>query len=149
MEINPIHEKVSLVCGCSSCSSSDFSLQAFCFSKHGQAVSRFYCLASLQAGRRLPDPGPASPCSFPLVCAPRLVMGIISMIAVTPFMGASVRRQHCSACCCMAILSCSEFVYCAPSLPVSTTFTGMSGVKKELKLGVPLYIELQACRCFY
>jgi hypothetical protein len=68
-----------------------------------------------------------------------LVMGIIAMIAVTPFMGASVRDSI------VLLVAAWLFFpalssYIALQFTGSTTFTGMSGVKKELKLGVPLYI---------
>jgi hypothetical protein len=65
-------------------------------------------------------------------------MGIVSMVAVTPFM-VSVQNSI------VLLVAAWLFFpalssYIALQFTGSTTFTGMSGVKKELKLGVPLYI---------
>jgi hypothetical protein len=67
------------------------------------------------------------------------VMGMISMIAVMPFMGTTIRDNI------MLLVAVWLFFpalssYIALQFTGATTFTGMSGVKKELKIGMPVYI---------
>jgi CO dehydrogenase/acetyl-CoA synthase delta subunit len=68
------------------------------------------------------------------------IIGLLSMAAVVPFVGAAVRGE-------ILLLVASWLFFPAMSSYIalqftgSTTFTGMSGVKKELKIGIPLYLS--------
>ncbi len=67
------------------------------------------------------------------------IMGLLSMLAVVPFLAPAVRGE-------ILLLVASWIFFPAMSSYIalqftgSTTFTGMSGVKKELKIGIPLYL---------
>jgi hypothetical protein len=67
------------------------------------------------------------------------VVGLLSMLAVVPFLGSIVRSD-------ILLLAASWVFFPAMSSYIalqftgSTTFTGMSGVRKELKIGIPFYI---------
>jgi hypothetical protein len=67
------------------------------------------------------------------------LMGILSMLAVVPLLGPAVRSD-------ILLLAASWLFFPAMSSYIalqftgSTTYTGMSGVRKELKIGIPLYI---------
>jgi hypothetical protein len=68
-----------------------------------------------------------------------LVMGLAAMAAVMPFLGPPLRND--------ALLLAAAWVlfpalssYLALQFTGSTTFTGMSGVRKELKIGIPAYL---------
>ena len=66
-------------------------------------------------------------------------MGLLSMLATVPLLGHAVRSE-------ILLLVASWLFFPAMSSYIalqftgSTTFTGMSGVKKELKIGIPLYL---------
>jgi len=66
-------------------------------------------------------------------------MGLLSMLAVTPLIGSPVRTET------MLLIAAWLFFpavssYIALQFTGSTTFTGMTGVKKELKIGIPVYV---------
>ncbi len=69
------------------------------------------------------------------------IMGLLSMSAVAPLIELAVRGEIL-----LLVASCLIFPamssYIALQFTGSTTFTGMSGVKKELKIGIPLYLSL-------
>jgi len=72
-----------------------------------------------------------------------LIMGILSMLAAMPLLGPVVRTE--------ILLFAAAWLffpamtsYIALQFTGSTTFTGMTGVKKELKIGLPLYITAAA-----
>jgi hypothetical protein len=67
------------------------------------------------------------------------IVGILSLIAVMPFLGVSLKNS--------ILLLAAVWLffpalssYIALQFTGSSTFTGMSGVKKELKIGMPIYI---------
>ena len=67
------------------------------------------------------------------------IMGILSMLAAVPFLGSTLRGET------LLLISCLLFFpaassYIALQFTGATTFTGMSGVKKELRIGIPLYL---------
>jgi len=69
------------------------------------------------------------------------IIGVLSMLAVMPLFGPSVQGE-------ILLLVASWLFFPAMSSYIalqftgSTNFTGMSGVKKELKIGIPLYVSL-------
>ena len=69
------------------------------------------------------------------------IIGLLAMSAVMPLFGPSIRGE-------ILLLVASWLFFPAMSSYIalqftgSTTFTGMSGVKKELKIGIPLYLSL-------
>jgi len=71
------------------------------------------------------------------------LIGLLSMSAVMPLFGPAVRGD-------ILLLVASWLFFPAMSSYIalqftgSTTFTGMSGVKKELKIGIPLYLSAAA-----
>ncbi len=67
------------------------------------------------------------------------IMGIVSMLAVVPLLGPAVRNEVLLQIACWLFFPAMSS-YIALQFTGSTTFTGMSGVKKELKIGIPLYI---------
>ena len=68
------------------------------------------------------------------------IIGLLSMAAIEPHFGPAVRGE-------ILLLVASWLFFPAMSSYIalqftgSTTFTGMSGVKKELKIGIPLYLS--------
>ena len=67
------------------------------------------------------------------------IMGMLSMAAVMPFMGLSTGHD--------ILLSVAAWLffpamssYLALQFTGATTFTGMTGVRKELKIGIPVYL---------
>jgi hypothetical protein len=68
------------------------------------------------------------------------IMGLLTTAAVVPLFGPAIRRE-------ILPLVASWLFFPAMSSCIalqftgSTTFTGMSGVKKELKIGIPLYLS--------
>jgi hypothetical protein len=67
------------------------------------------------------------------------IMGLLSMVAAMPLMGPAIRTDI------LLLISAWLFFpaassYLALQFTGATTFTGMTGVKKELKVGIPLYI---------
>jgi acetyl-CoA decarbonylase/synthase complex subunit gamma len=68
-----------------------------------------------------------------------LVMGGLSMLAVMPFLGPVVRTEIPLVAAAWLFFPAMTS-YIALQFTGSTTFTGMTGVKKELKIGLPLYI---------
>jgi len=69
------------------------------------------------------------------------IIGLLSMAVVVPLFGPAVRGN-------ILLLIASWLFFPAMSSYIalqftgSTTFTGMSGVKKELKIGIPLYLSV-------
>jgi hypothetical protein len=69
------------------------------------------------------------------------IMGVLSMLAATLLMQASIQASI------LLLVTAWLFFpaassYLALQFTGATTFTGMSGVKKELKIGVPIYIGI-------
>lgn len=68
-----------------------------------------------------------------------LVMGIAAMAAATPFLVPAVRSDRLLlAAAWLLVPALSSYV--ALQFTGSTTFTGMTGVRKELKIGIPAYL---------
>jgi len=69
------------------------------------------------------------------------IVGMLSMAAVMPFVGLSIRNDI------QLFIAAWLFFpamssYIALQFTGSTTFTGMTGVKKELKIGIPAYLAV-------
>jgi hypothetical protein len=68
-----------------------------------------------------------------------LVLGLLAMLGATPFLAQTVNGNV------LLLAAAWLFVpamssYLALQFTGATTFTGMTGVKKELKLGIPAYL---------
>jgi CO dehydrogenase/acetyl-CoA synthase delta subunit len=72
-----------------------------------------------------------------------LLMGILSMLIAIPLLGPVIRTEYLLVAAAWLFFPAMSS-YLALQFTGSTTFTGMTGVKKELKIGLPLYITAAA-----
>jgi hypothetical protein len=68
-----------------------------------------------------------------------LLMGILAMLSAMPLLGPVMRTEYLLVAAAWLFFPAMTS-YVALQFTGSTTFTGMTGVKKELKIGLPLYI---------